>query len=848
MKEARKKLDDEVNSRSQNMRCLVRNVKVRSILEKLTPFWIRHLEVLNHLDIDKILEWYSAINQYRRNGTKESSTIDNHIASTRVPETVRSSPSTSSSFMGDETASHSVKETKCESDIERDIRQELLRGKRFSENEILDSKGTISTNFIQELENGMILKGLLANLKESEQWELISDLGLPDGRTTQEKYRQLTTEIQKLESKLVSTTIIAEVFKSLSEDNHSDLVGLTQTLSKISNSAMADKGASNEKSLQDFSDVAEACRHVVKFWPFVVMPSMVVGEFVPHDHKFDLGIIDEASQSTCSEFNVMVRCKQLLVVGDDKQVCPSQVCTNSGDRIRDLTAAFPGIKTETRLLPKYSFFDHMVMVFSANVVGLREHFRSVPAIIRPSNKEYYGSTIVSLRSPTIEEPLTIVFVKGTKSNDVNTIEAHHIAGCVYDRILKAAEGGHVKTIGIISMGGKEQIKELKKVVEKRIDDLRLMFGADILNSHQLHYGDPSHFQGDERDVIFLSGVHSTFVEKANGLKEKAERKWNVALTRAKDQVILVLSYEPSDLKNTCDVRRPILDCFCNRGPLSLHQDMECACVSTAETELVRRLKEFGYEVELNGGEIWKKSLRVLHKEDKASSSALICVENADESEEEWLTIVNEQESLERAGRSCLRVNYLSLCFHFDAAFKDVIDFLQRDVMLSDASSIRSQRNEVLCRISEDMGSTSLSTDSSDSIVDVKRNGPHSQASDSKDTRLASESIPPPVNVVSEPSPELCKAWAAWKGCDEHPKKCTKTHLLLLIGETRGSDDSLNSRKAKLLTKAKLLETWVGEQDTDEFAALEVRMTDHMNSMVTAGSKMRKYSEDSDDEE
>src|SRR3546814_9988734 len=43
---------------------------------------------------------------------------------------------------------------------------------------------------------------------------------------------------------------------------------------------------------------------------------------------FDLVIVDEASQSTLSALPALFRAKQILVVGDDKQVSPDNVGLN----------------------------------------------------------------------------------------------------------------------------------------------------------------------------------------------------------------------------------------------------------------------------------------------------------------------------------------------------------------------------------------------------------------------------------------------------------------------------------------------------------------------------------------
>src|SRR3546814_19796885 len=59
------------------------------------------------------------------------------------------------------------------------------------------------------------------------------------------------------------------------------------------------------------------------------MPHSRVSESLPAELGiFDLVIVDEASQSTVSALPALFRAKQILVVGDDKQVRPDNVGLN----------------------------------------------------------------------------------------------------------------------------------------------------------------------------------------------------------------------------------------------------------------------------------------------------------------------------------------------------------------------------------------------------------------------------------------------------------------------------------------------------------------------------------------
>jgi len=159
------------------------------------------------------------------------------------------------------------------------------------------------------------------------------------------------------------------------------------------------------------------------------------------------------------------------------------------------------------------------------------------------------------------------------------------------------------------------------------------------------------------------------------------KAWNVALTRARNKMILCRSYDIKDLQ-TCDFRQKVLRKFLKPGkaieePKSLMLLESAPLTEKVEAALSGELKRHGYLVEKKGGAIWGSALCVDSPVDGVSHCALVGIENAGESEEEWTTMVDQQQSLERAGRACLRVDCLSLALNFPAAFEDVLVFLEK---------------------------------------------------------------------------------------------------------------------------------------------------------------------------
>ena len=77
---------------------------------------------------------------------------------------------------------------------------------------------------------------------------------------------------------------------------------------------------------------------------------------------------------------------------------------------------------------------------------------------------------------------------------------------------------------------------------------------------QIVCGDAYAFQGDERDVMFLSMVAAPNAKIGALAKEEDKRRFNVAASRARDQVWLIHSVRLEDLSET-DMRRALLEYY-----------------------------------------------------------------------------------------------------------------------------------------------------------------------------------------------------------------------------------------------------------------------------------------------
>ena len=178
------------------------------------------------------------------------------------------------------------------------------------------------------------------------------------------------------------------------------------------------------------------------------------------------------------------------------------------------------------------------------------------------------------------------------SKKVNIEEANCIASLIAACIEK--EEYKNSTFGVISLLGTEQAQEIKKILLEKIDNIKY-------EHHKIACGEPPNFQGDERDVIFLSMVDSNDSEYPLKLMDAdgdRKRRYNVAVSRAKNQVWLVHSLDiTKDLKEN-DIRRQLIEYTMNPKHFAQQKDkIEKLSDSTFEIEVGQALVARGYNIE-----------------------------------------------------------------------------------------------------------------------------------------------------------------------------------------------------------------------------------------------------------
>ena len=317
---------------------------------------------------------------------------------------------------------------------------------------------------------------------------------------------------------------------------------------------------------------------------------------------------------------------------------------------------------------------------------LREHFRCAPEIIEYSNTEFYDRNLVPLRLPTSEERLNpslldVYLEKGKKTGKVNPEECDEIVRMIQEYV-ESCVLVKKRTIGVISLVGDEQSRLIRGRLLDRI-------GPHKFKLHDILVGEPPSFQGAERDIVFLSLVCSPGSVVTQNQLMHAQRI-NVALSRARDRMVLVRSIQSHHIPNEQDIKFSVLDFFersrleegtkgdegDNTGPgdndfgtrssLSLFR-------SRSERLLRKFLNAHGYYTR-SMGVVWEDAICVEDVKNNASRGA-ICIEATGETHEEWTGLYEQQKSIERVGWKCLRVDGSAFLSNHARVLADVQRFL-----------------------------------------------------------------------------------------------------------------------------------------------------------------------------
>ncbi len=267
---------------------------------------------------------------------------------------------------------------------------------------------------------------------------------------------------------------------------------------------------------------------------------------------FDVVILDEATQcDIASCLPLLQRGKRGVVVGDPKQLRHISFLPEARHQ-----AIAQDCQLSLAQQVQYHYRDKSILDAASEHIAdqhrvsfLNEHFRSLPGIIAFSNTHFYANSLAVMR----ERPDTIDLpcvqerrVQGSRdAGGVNAIEADQLVQDVVEYINSQSSAGSTngstspQTIGVLSPF-RNQVDYLAKALDNRLS-------YEQMRHHDLLLGTAHTFQGEERDVMFLSLAIDDSAHSATLRYLNTPNLLNVSITRARQLQTLYTSFDCQQL-------------------------------------------------------------------------------------------------------------------------------------------------------------------------------------------------------------------------------------------------------------------------------------------------------------
>src|SRR6266851_4404642 len=310
---------------------------------------------------------------------------------------------------------------------------------------------------------------------------------------------RLGPELRRVTAELIDRRAWGAQVRRTTSQQQQALVGWLDMVRRIGKG----QGKRVPRLIVEASQKMTECRSAVPVW---IMPLARAVETFEPSTRFDVVITDEASQADVMALIPFYMARRVVVVGDHEQVSPSAVG-------QDLAVVQQLIDEHLEDIPNSVLYDGQMSVYDlarqsfGGPIILTEHFRCVPEIIEFSNHLCYGGKIRPLRDPskaTLKPHVISHRVEnGRAANETNPAEAMAIASLIRAAIEQPEYKN--KSIGVVSLVGDDQALEIERLLLHHIPPAEY-------ESRRVLCGNAAQFQGDERDVMFLSVVDSASEE------------------------------------------------------------------------------------------------------------------------------------------------------------------------------------------------------------------------------------------------------------------------------------------------------------------------------------------------
>ncbi len=356
-------------------------------------------------------------------------------------------------------------------------------------------------------------------------------------------------KIQRLEAELqeqieTKQNLSAEILLLRARERVTDGLEFNRLNSRISYRDLLHQTTKKKKIWPLRKAITEFEDEVFKLVPCWLASPESVSTIFPMKEIFDLVIFDEASQCFAERgIPALCRGKQAVIAGDNKQLRPGDFYQARWQE-EDFDEPDAEVDSLLELAERYLM-----------TLKLNGHYRSQSLeLIDFSNKHFYEGSLqllpdfhqVNKQQPAIEYKK----VDGIWENNSNEVEARFIADCV----LQTTTENPLKEIGIITFNAVQQ-----SLVQDYLDETFAEAGKPM--PIKLFVKNIENVQGDERDLIIFSiGYAPNSKGKFNAQfgslnAASGENRLNVAVSRAREKIIVVISVWPEQLE-VSDTKNP----------------------------------------------------------------------------------------------------------------------------------------------------------------------------------------------------------------------------------------------------------------------------------------------------
>ncbi len=360
--------------------------------------------------------------------------------------------------------------------------------------------------------------------------------------------------------------------------------------------------------------LAQAGKSIQALKPCFMMSPLSLAKFMKAGSlSFDILVIDEASQMRPEDaLGAMLRSKQIVVVGDQKQLPPTDFFARSGD-------GGSGDDDDFEDLDDESILESCQKTFGQRR-PLRWHYRSrCESLIRFSNEQFYRRELITFpASKPSSFSIDLVRVQGTFQARCNPTEASRIAeeAITFMRHHAVLDEDDIPSLGIVAINIQQREliqQELNRLIE---DDVLVdQYREKVSNKgEELFVKILENVQGDERDFIFISmtygpEVGTTVLKQRFGPinRKQGHRRLNVLFSRARTRIGLFCSFGSADVVPTPEssegvhVLRKYLEYAETRGRVSVLSASRADADSDFEIEVADRLRTRDYVVDYQVG-------------------------------------------------------------------------------------------------------------------------------------------------------------------------------------------------------------------------------------------------------